>query len=254
MEEKNKVMEVFSKNKEAYVSSSTHAGGSDLELLKEWLELKPHMVVLDIATGGGHVTKTISPYVKTVFSTDITKEMLENTAEYLSDLINTHFIIADAENLPFIDNYFDIVTCRIAAHHFPDAEKFIDEVQRVLNPSGKFLFIDNIAAENKHYDEFINTLEKMRDNSHVRSRKISEWKPMLEKNKLMLLKETNRKKILPYAEWVHRTLDSIDEIENVSHYLISAPESTQNYYQFKFDARSGIQSFAIDEWMALYEK
>ncbi|RHW33715.1 SAM-dependent methyltransferase [Oceanobacillus profundus] len=254
MKEKIKVQEIFGKNKEAYVTSSTHAGGTDLELLKEWLELKSDMVALDIATGGGHVTKTISPYVKTVISTDITKEMLENTANYLSDLTNTHYVIADAENLPFIDNYFDIVTCRIAAHHFPDAGKFIDEVQRVLKPSGKFLFIDNIAPENKHYDAFINALEKMRDDSHIRSRKIPEWKSLLERNKLKLLKETKRKKTLPYAEWVHRTLDSTDKIEKVSHYLNDAPETIQNYYQFKFNAEGDIQSFAIDEWMALYEK
>ncbi|WP_231514904.1 class I SAM-dependent methyltransferase [Oceanobacillus salinisoli] len=114
-------------------------------MLVDWLSPDLQMSVLDIATGGGHVAKTLSPFVQTVFATDLTKEMLAVTANYLHDYKNIHYVIADAEDLPFLDQSFDIVTCRIAAHHFQDKERFIQGVKRVLKDDGKFLFIDNVT-------------------------------------------------------------------------------------------------------------
>ncbi|MFD1849117.1 class I SAM-dependent methyltransferase [Oceanobacillus bengalensis] len=253
MNNKNNVKDVFSKNKEAYVTSKTHAKGSDLTLLVNWLEAQPEMQVLDIATGGGHVAKHLSPYVKTVFATDLTKEMLENTATHLTNLNNIHYIIADAEELPFLDNSFDIITCRIAAHHFPNPEKFIKEVERVLKIKGKFLFIDNIAAEDNIHDQFVNTLEKMRDYSHVKSRKITEWQTFFHKYNLSILHQKKNKKQLPYEEWVTRTMDDEAEIEKVNKFIRNAPEHLKNYFQIAMSGER-IISFTIDEWMVLLEK
>lgn len=254
MLEKENVKQVFGKNKDAYITSTTHANKDDLQKLVEWINPNNTMTALDIATGGGHVAKVLSTQVRTVFSTDITKEMLENTSHYLQDYPNIYFIIADAESLPFLDNSFDIVTCRIAAHHFPNIEAFIKEVHRVLKPSGRFLFIDNIAAEMDEYDCFINKLEKIRDYSHVRSHKISEWKIMFDKYDMQLLREVQRRKTLPFHEWVHRTLDSIEEIETVTQFLEQASEEIQDYFEITWNTNGNITSFTIDEWMVLSEK
>ena len=51
---------------------------------------------------------------------------------------------ADAEALPFEDARFDLVTCRIAAHHFPDVPTFVAEVWRVLKGGG------NVRAGRQH--------------------------------------------------------------------------------------------------------
>lgn len=250
MKEKDNVKQAFSKNKAAYISSSTHAKEEDLNELSTWLKAVPDMNVLDIATGGGHVAKQLSEYVKSVYATDITKEMLENTAQHLQSYTNIHYVIADAENLPFLDNTFTVVTCRIAAHHFPHPDQFIQEVQRVLKPGGQFLFIDNVAPKEDFNDHFINTLEKMRDYSHVRSLKVSEWKSIFQKYGLTIVKNQSRKKTLPYEEWVTRTLDTTEKIDQVGKFISSASSEIQAYYQVKSNHR-GIQSFAIDEWMVL---
>ncbi|MEI3613395.1 class I SAM-dependent methyltransferase [Pseudogracilibacillus sp. SO30301A] len=243
MNEKDAVRKAFSKNKDAYIISSTHSTGSDLSLLKEWINPQKTMRVLDIATGGGHVAKHLSPFVKFVHATDLTQSMLENI----------EFILADAENLPFLNNRFDVVTCRIAAHHFPTPEKFIKEVFRVLKPTGNFMFIDNIASEDKELDHFINTLEKMRDFSHVRSLKISEWKQLLEQVNLEIIKENRRKKVLPFDEWSKRTLDTEEQIREVADFLVHSSKDIHTYHQIKI--KNGmIDSFAIDEWMVLCEK
>ena len=78
--------------------------------------------VLDVATGAGHTAFTFAPHVKVVHATDITPQMLAVTTEQaqtrgLSNIVVEH---ADAEALPYEDGRFDLVTCRIAPHHFGD--------------------------------------------------------------------------------------------------------------------------------------
>ncbi|AXI09023.1 class I SAM-dependent methyltransferase [Oceanobacillus zhaokaii] len=253
MNENQYVKQVFSKNKEAYVTSSTHAYGSDLSTLINWLHPNKDMIALDIATGGGHAGKKLAPNVKEVFATDITKEMLENTSTHLQLYPNINYVIADAESLPFLDNAFDIVTCRIAAHHFPNPDRFIDEVERVLKPNGKFLLIDNVGPLEPSADTFINSLEKKRDYSHVRSLKITEWEELLSNNRLTILNQEKRKKTLPYNEWVYRTLEAKSEIEEVKNYILSAAGEIKDYFQIKV-LDGEIIEFTIDEWMVLCRK
>lgn len=253
LQEKKYVKQVFSKNREAYVQSSTHANGDDLSLMIKWLQPGMTMVALDIATGGGHVAKQLASHVKQVTATDITEEMLINTSRHLLQYKNISFETADAEALPYLDQTFDIVTCRIAAHHFPNPEKFVAEVSRVLKPNGQFLFIDNIAAEEKQLDVFINTLEKIRDYSHVRALKISEWKQLLERQHFTIGKQQSRKKKLSYNAWVKRTLDTKTARDKVSDFIFHASKEVSDYYEVKLQDNE-IQSFAIDEWMVLCYK
>jgi len=163
------------------------------------------------------------------------------------------YIIVDAEKFPFLDDQFDIVTCRIATHHFPHPEAFVHEAYLVLKPGGKFLFIDNIAPENDRFDTFVNHLEKIRDYTHDRSYKISEWKNHFNKRGFTWIRETSRKKTLPFKEWSERTLHDAKDISDVEQTLLDAPNDIQQYFQLKKDT-STILSFAIDEWMVLYEK
>ncbi|SEQ60249.1 Methyltransferase domain-containing protein [Virgibacillus subterraneus] len=253
MREKVDVKRVFSKNKEAYVTSSTHAFGKDLSLMINWLQPKSTMKVLDIATGGGHVAKNLANHVEEVVATDITEEMLENTALYLESHKNIYYAVADAEDLPFTGENFDIVTCRIAAHHFPNPERFIAEVNRVLKPEGQFLLIDNIAPEDCKFDQFINSLEKMRDHSHIRSRSLIEWKNLFVDHDLSIIKEQTHKKVLPFREWVQRTLDDDETIQHVGQFILESDNETKNYFQVDTEDDI-IHSFAIDEWMALGAK
>jgi ubiquinone/menaquinone biosynthesis C-methylase UbiE len=250
MSVKKDAKRMFSKNRKAYVSSSTHSNSRDLTLLTEWLNPKAGMIALDIATGGGHTAKQLSPYVTRVVATDITKEMLENTADHLSGYSNIDYVIADAEQLPFLNHTFDIVTCRIAAHHFPHPDQFIREVKRVLKEKGKFLLIDNVAPADEKYDAFINKLEKIRDYSHVRSLKISEWKELLSETKMEILHEQKRRKMLPYGEWVNRTSGSEEEQKIVEEFIMNASNDVKQYFNIEIE-NGKIQHFTIDEWFVL---
>ncbi|MYL21817.1 methyltransferase domain-containing protein [Halobacillus litoralis] len=252
-EQKQRVQETFSKNKEAYVQSSTHNNPDDLKLLIEWLNPEKHWRVLDAATGGGHVAKAVQPFVNRVYATDLTKEMLQNTAAHLSDMANIVFVVADAEELPFLDGYFDAVTCRIAPHHFPEPATFVSEVSRVLKPGGRFLMIDNTAPEDDQLDQFYNAFEKRRDPSHVRALKVSEWEALFYGHSLVVKKHLKRQKTLPFSSWVARTQSCPVEQHAIEQDLLSADTHTRAYFSIT-SSDSGVEHFSIDEYMVLLEK
>ena len=125
--------------------------------------------ILEVASGTCLCGRSLAPYVKTVVSLDATPAMLEKgkaEAEKRS-LDNMVFIKGLAEDLPFLDNSFDIVISRLAFHHFPDPETAFREMARVLKPSGKLVLIDMEAADEGLRPER-DSLEKMRDISHER--------------------------------------------------------------------------------------
>ncbi|KIL52011.1 class I SAM-dependent methyltransferase [Jeotgalibacillus soli] len=250
---KDQVKSVFSKNADAYVKSTTHSQGNDLEQMISWIQPEPNWAALDLATGGGHVAKLLAPDMGIVFATDLTKDMLQNTASYLKHFPNIHYVVADAEDIPFIDDTFDVIACRIAAHHFPHPERFIQEVNRVLKPGGKFLFIDNIAPEDPELERFMNTFEEMRDPSHARALPISEWEDLLTKNHLSILKSNHTKKALPFQNWVTRTLDNETQIKAVTDFFSSASDNVKQHFEF-IEENNLLQSFSLDHWMVLCEK
>ncbi|KGX91491.1 class I SAM-dependent methyltransferase [Pontibacillus marinus] len=250
---KQRVQETFSKNAEKYVTSNTHAKGKDLALMVEWSEPNSDWISLDIATGGGHVAKTFSPHVNKVVASDLTKEMLENTASHLGEYKNISYEVADAEQLPFSDQSFDLITCRIASHHFPNPKSFIREVSRVLKQDGKFIMIDNVAPEETELADFMNTLENMRDTSHVRCLPVSEWQKLCKKYHLHVLKSRTRKKTFDFHDWVNRTVEDESTKQKVSSYLRDADPTMKDYFQIK-ETPEDIEAFSIDEWMVLCEK
>ncbi len=97
---------------------------------------------------------------------------------------------AKAEDLPFPDMSFDLVTCRLAAHHFDDPRAFVAEAFRVLMPGGVLALVDNISPDDRVLPELAdrevlelarayNEYEKLRDPSHGRCLGLAEWTALL---------------------------------------------------------------------------
>ena len=143
----------FGQFAEGYVTSQSHAKGYDLDRLVEIANPQTDWLVLDIATGGGHTALKFAPYVRQVIATDITPRMLSAAEKFICDkgVTNVAFEPADAEDLPFEDPVFDLVTCRIAPHHFPDCARFVQEGSRVLKPGGQLLVQDHLLPEHQAF-------------------------------------------------------------------------------------------------------
>jgi len=167
----------FGAHAKEYVKSVHHAKGESLDRLIALTAPKEEWRVLDVATGGGHTALALSPYVREVIATDLTPEMLQAARAFLQSkgAKNVEFREADATALPFPDSEFDLATCRIAPHHFPDVQQFVRELFRVVRPGGLAVVIDNMVPEDRTAAEYINNFEKLRDPSHNWSYSESDW-------------------------------------------------------------------------------
>jgi SAM-dependent methyltransferase len=153
------VTDVWSQRAEAFRESPVHREGPDLDLLVEWCEPGHDVKVLDVATGGGHVARRLREQGCTVVTVDPAPGMRAD-------------VVAPAEDLPFADGSFDVVTCRIAAHHFKEVRRAVAEMARV---SERLLVIEDNLFRGEHVEE----AERLRDPTHVRCYSEDEWKEMV---------------------------------------------------------------------------
>ncbi len=162
----------------AYSTSLTHSDPSALARVIEIARPKPTDVALDIATGAGHTALALAPHVAQVTAYDLTEPMLAETARNAASrgLSNVTTRQGPAESLPFADASFDIVTVRQAPHHFADVRAAVREMARVARCAARVIIIDSASPEDDSLDRQWNYLEKLRDPSHVRNYRPSEWR------------------------------------------------------------------------------
>jgi len=151
--------DVWSTRAEAFRESPTHREGPDLDLLGEMCEPGDGVKVLDVATGAGHVARRLREQGCEVVTVDPAPGMRPD-------------VVARAEHLPFDEGSFDVVTCRIAPHHFDDIRAAVAEMARVAR---RLLVIE----DNLFLDKRVEQAERLRDPTHVRCYSEEEWKEML---------------------------------------------------------------------------
>ncbi len=161
----------------AYANSSVHASGPDLAALVEEATLSGKERVLDMGCGAGHTALALAPKAASVVAVDVTPEMVALTAKLAQErgFTNLEARQADVAALPFEGGSFDLVTSRLSAHHYADPQQALREAARVLQPGGKLLLIDTVAPEDPALDTFYQAWELLRDRSHVRNWRASEW-------------------------------------------------------------------------------
>ncbi len=163
MDDPNKlIQQQFGANASKYATSEVHARGTSLERLVELTQPKPDWVVLDVSTGAGHTALMFAPRVSRVVAGDLTPQMLDTARELANKrgIANIESRPADAQALPLDDSTFDLVTNRIALHHYTDARKAISEMARVCKHGGLIGFTDNIVPPDKVTAGHINHFEK----------------------------------------------------------------------------------------------
>jgi ubiquinone/menaquinone biosynthesis C-methylase UbiE len=214
---KSLVQQQFGAHAAAYATSVVHAKGASLGRLAELVQPGNDWHALDIATGAGHTAAAFAPHVAHVIASDITDEMLDETKKLAAarGLGNMETAVADAGALPFDDACFDLVTCRIAAHHFPDVPRFVAEVRRVLKGGGTFALVDNISPDALSTPGFsesdlsdaaatYNAFEKLRDPSHGRCLALAEWRDVISAAGLDVLHQEILPKDMEFAPWAAR--------------------------------------------------
>ncbi|HEY2385400.1 MAG TPA: class I SAM-dependent methyltransferase [Candidatus Binatia bacterium] len=176
-----RVQAAFGPNAAKYTTSPGHADAEALARLVARLAPRPTDHVLDIGTGAGHTALAFAPLVARVVAYDLTHAMLEEVRRNAEGrgLTNVTVYQGAAESLPFANASFDLVTCRLTTHHFAALARAVGEMARVLRPGGRLLVADTTVPEDDELDGAINAIELLRDPSHVRNWRPSEWKRMV---------------------------------------------------------------------------
>ncbi len=226
----------FAGSAERFVASPLHRLGDDLLQMVSLAKLSGTERVLDVATGGGHTALAFSRHAKEVVASDLTPRMLEVAAQFVAEhqQDNVRFVLADAEALPFPDADFDVVTARLAPHHFPSPARFVQQVARVLRPGGRFILDDNMAPEDDELDAFMDRFERWRDPSHVRALRLSEWRSLCEESGLRVIHtDPLTKKVYPYVEWTERMRLPHKESEGLAQWLQSVSAKCKDFFDIQ---------------------
>lgn len=111
--------------------------------------LKPTSV-LELAAGTGALTRALRAKLDPaaeIVATDLSQAMIDVGAPTLT-MSRTHWMHADAQDLPFAPAMFDLVVCQFGVMFFPDKSKAYGEAARVLRSGTHFLFTtwDSLSA------------------------------------------------------------------------------------------------------------
>ncbi len=176
--------DVWSERAEAFRTSATHREGPDLDLVVEWCEPGEGVQALDVATGGGHVARRLREAGCEVVSVDPAPGMRPT-------------VVAPAEHLPFADRSFDVVACRIAAHHFDDVRAALAEMARVSRERV-------VVQDNVFLGERVEEAEKLRDPTHVRCYSEDEWREVFAEAALVVEAERRFERAVEVEPWLAR--------------------------------------------------
>lgn len=195
----------------AYSRSLVHSDPGALRKVVDLSRPAPGDTALDIATGAGHMAMALAPHVKQVIAYDMTQEMLleAKSNAVTRGLTNLTTEKGIAEDLPFPDSTFDIVTVRHAPHHFADVTVAIREMARVAKMGARLVIVDSTSPEDASLDCQWNHIETLRDPSHVRNYRPSEWRRIVASTGLHIVFEevdfcTENGHPMNFAAWTQR--------------------------------------------------
>lgn len=223
----------FEKQSDRYGKTHILADTSDVAAGLEGVGFSSGATALDVATGGGHTALYLANLGLRVTAADISPAMLANArklAEERGFFLET--CLHEAEKLPYPDAAFDLVTCRVAAHHFSDREAFLRETVRVLKPGGYFLLIDGSVPDGEpEAEEWIHQVEKYRDPSHGRFLSPSAWQTLCDTAGLKVRGCQLQPLKQPDLEWYFQTAaTSRENRKKVQSLVTAAPEPARRVF------------------------
>ncbi len=221
----------FDPRAQAYLSSTVHAAGPDLQCARELLAgLDPRPTrALDLGTGAGHLAYALAEVADEVIAFDASESMLEVVRRTAAErgLGGLRVQAGDVHDLPFADSSFELVATRYSAHHWTKLEKAMAELRRVLRPGGHLLVIDLEGSEQALVDTHLQCIELLRDTSHVRNRTRTQWLGLLQGLGMELLHEQRWPTRLQFEAWVQRMRTPETMVRAIRELMQGAPREVR---------------------------
>lgn len=241
----------FGEQANAYLNSAVHAQGSEFALLQAEVAGRGDARVLDLGCGAGHVSFQVAPLVGDVVAYDLSAQMLAVVDKAAAErgLNNLRTVHGAAESLPFADGEFDFVFSRYSAHHWSDLAVALRDVRRVLKPGGVAAFIDVASPGRPLLDTYLQSVEVLRDTSHVRDYSVSEWLQQISEAGLQVRSHTRQRLRLEFASWVERMRTPAVMRDAIRALQAAVGEEVREYFEIAADG-----SFSTDVLVLWAEK
>jgi SAM-dependent methyltransferase len=222
-----------------YASSEVHAGSPTLDRLHALL---PRVnSVCDLACGAGHTGLGFAGIASRIVAVDPAPNMLVQVRRLAAERgIDIETVDAFAESIPLTSASFDLVVCRLAAHHFSDLHKAMAEMTRLARPGGYVAIIDMEGDENPSLDALNHEIEVLHDPTHVRSYTAKHWRELFAANGLGVEACENRNWEIPsgltVGRWCELGNSGQQALQTIRDRLAAAPPEWLAEFEIMRDA------------------
>ena len=219
----------FGSTAAAYLTSAVHAQGHDLQRLGAMVQKEHRCRALDVGCGAGHASFALAAAGAQVTAFDLSPAMLATVAQEAATrgLRDLQTCQGPADKLPFADASFDLVVTRFSAHHWPDVPAALREMRRVIKPQGTLVIIDVVALESPLCDTLLQTVEILRDASHLRDYRASEWSAMLQQAGFAAPVVDGWSLTMEFASWVARMRTPELRVQAIRDVWAQAPQEAR---------------------------
>jgi len=226
--------EQFARQSHRYGSGHILENVEDVRRAIDIMQLPGNSQVLDVATGAGHTGLYLASLGHEVTLSDIAEPMLDRARQTASErglAVKTQ--LHAAEEFPNANETFDLVSCRVAAHHFSSPGKFISETSRVLKSGGWFLLIDgSVQDDESEAENWLHAVEKLRDPSHHRFLTPRAWEELCNANRLQVIESKLAPFKQPDLNWYFETAATTPaNRQRVLDLVAKAPDSACRLFQ-----------------------
>jgi SAM-dependent methyltransferase len=232
----------------AYVASAVHAFGEDLTQIAALAEAHKPQRALDLGCGGGHVSFHIAPHAGEVTAFDLSADMLgavraEARKRRFDNIVTRR---GSVEAIDSGDGSFDFVASRYSAHHWHNVEAGLREARRVLAPGGVAIFADVIAPEAPLLDTHLQAMELLRDPSHVRDYRPSEWIVLSKAAGFAPGTPTLRRVRMDFPVWIARMATPEVNVRAIRALQASMPRDAADHFELEADGSFTIDALTIE--------
>jgi ubiquinone/menaquinone biosynthesis C-methylase UbiE len=238
MDQQQLTIKQFGARAASYLNSTVHSKGADLDRLTELVSKTNPAWVLDLGCGAGHASfAAAAGAAQRVIAYDPSADMLRVVAAegVRRGFTNLETRVGAAEALPFESGTFDLIVTRYSAHHWANVPKALAECARVAKPGARLVVIDLVAPETPLFDTSLQVVEFLRDASHVRDYRISEWRAIQEAAGFRSPAITSWKLTMAFDSWIERIGTPPERVAALRAVFEALPSEVKQYFQVASD-------------------
>ncbi len=180
-----RVTHVYNRSVPADLDAPDPGRDQRLRHLLRFANLPQGSRILDVGAGDGRLALALAEDgAREVVGVDISPAMLE-MAEYLRlssgspAALRVSYRLAPAQRMPFLNESFDAIICRLLLHHTQKPELILREIVRLLKPGGILILADLLSADDPVKRATQNTIEARRNPSHAAARSTDQYRKLV---------------------------------------------------------------------------